>query len=187
MDEKDALKDIADIKTLMRGTTTRLNRNAGWFFIVWGLTWTVGFIITQFIGNDARFVWPVLNLLGIGLSIYIGRRFFGKRGQLAVPDLGRRIILVFVGTTIFGVLVATLFDISSAEDITLLIVLLSGLGYFIAGVMGPPKNLILGLALWCSGLLGKLILPSYLPLIAAIVGGATFLGLGISFLLRREL
>jgi len=187
MDEKDALKDIADIKALMRGTTTRLNRNAGWFFIVWGLTWTIGFIITQFIGNDARFVWPVLNILSIGLSVYLGRRFFGKRGEHRIPGLGRRVVLIFVGTTIFGVMVGVLFDISSAEGITLLVVLLSGLCYFMAGIVGPAKNLYLGLLLWAAALVGRLAFPSYLSLIVAIVGGATFLGLGISFLLRREL
>jgi hypothetical protein len=187
MNEKDALKDIADIKALMRGTATRINRNAGWFFIVWGIIWTIGFVTTQIIGNDVRFVWPILNLLGLGLSFYLLRRFFGKHGGQMIPGLGRRIFLIFAGTAIFGILVGILFGISSAEDITLLVVLLSGLCYFMAGIVGPAKNLYLGLLLWAAALVGRLAFPSYLPLIVAIVGGATFLGLGISFLLRREL
>ncbi|SLM17385.1 membrane hypothetical protein [uncultured spirochete] len=187
MDEKDALKDIADIKALMRGMTTHVNRNAGWFFIVWGIIWIIGFMTTQVIGNDARFVWLALNILGIGLSFYLLRRFFGKRGGQMIPGLGRRIFLIFAGTAIFGILVGVLFGISSAEDITLLVVLLSGLCYFMAGIVGPAKNLYLGLLLWAASLVGRLAFPSYLPLIVAIVGGATFLGLGISFLLRREL
>jgi hypothetical protein len=96
-------------------------------------------------------------------------------------------IFIFAGTAIFGILVGILFGISSAEDITLLVVLLSGLCYFMAGVVGSAKNLYLGLLLWASALIGRLAFPSYLPLIVAIVGGATFLGLGISFFLQREL
>lgn len=186
MDKNDALKEISDIAALMRSTATRVNRNAGWFFIVWGIIWVVGFIVTQFIGNDARFVWLGLNLLGIGLSIYIGRRFFSEHSEHVIPGLGRRIALVFIGTTIFGILVATLFSISSAEDITLLIILLSGLCYFTAGIMGSSKNLLLGLILWATALVGRLAFPAYLPILTAIVGGGSFLGVGMSFLLRRE-
>ena len=186
MDKNDALKEISDIAALMRGTTTKINKNVGWFFIVWGIIWGIGFIVTQIIGNDARFVWLGLNLLGIGLSIYIGRRFFSARSEHMMPGLGRRIVLVFIGTTIFGVMVAMLFGISSAEDITLLIILLSGLCYFIAGIMGSSKNLLLGLILWGAALIGRLAFPAYLPLIVAIVGGGSFLGVGLSFLSRHE-
>jgi hypothetical protein len=63
-----------DIKALMRSTATRINRNVGWFFIVWGVIWTAGFVTTQIIGNDVRFVWPILNLLGFVFSFYLLKR-----------------------------------------------------------------------------------------------------------------
>lgn len=186
METKDALKDIADIKALMRHATTTVNRNVGWFFVVWGIIWMVGFGVTQRIGDDARFVWPWLNLAGIAASVVLELRFFGKRSSHTVPGLGRRIVLVFLGSALFGTLLALLLDISSSQDITVLILLLTGLCYFFAGIIGPPKILMLGVILWGVAATGRLLLPAYLPLVVAIAGGGALLGVGISFLARRE-
>ncbi|MEN6370046.1 MAG: hypothetical protein ABFD77_10195 [Thermotogota bacterium] len=186
MNERDALKEIADIKAAVQGTATRVGRHAGWFFLAAAVIWTAGFVTTQWLGNDSRFVWIGLNVIGIGVCALLARRFFGKRGEQIVPAVGRRMGLWFVGATIFDVMLGLLLGLTAPEDITLLIALTAGLSFFVAGSVGSYKAQLLGVFLWCATLVGRLAVPSYLPLVVALSGGVAFLAVGISFLLRRE-
>lgn len=186
MNEQDALKQLSEIKALMRGTASRAGRNAGWFFILWGVIWAVGFTATQLLGDGSRFVWLGLNLFGIALTAYLVRLFFGGRTGQRVTGLGRRIALMFAGFTVFDLLLALLLGITSSRDITLLIILSAGTAYVIAGIVAAPKTVVLGILLWLAAVAGRLAAPEYLPLVTAVSGGGAFLAVGISFLVRKK-
>jgi hypothetical protein len=179
MTEQPSLNDLKEIKTLMGRAKYRIERNAGWFFILWGIIWAMGFAATQFYPDQSGVIWITLNAAGIIGSTVLGAFLFGKRSSHAVTGLGPRIAASGVGSAYFGFLLGFLLKLQTGREITILIVVLAALVYFYNGLFAGIWLSALGVLLAAAVFAADLFFPSAFYLAIGISCGSLVLGSGL--------
>ena len=80
MDYDEAAKSLKDIKATMGRSSTRLSREPGWFFVIAGAMWLIGYLVTQFAPAVAGPAWLVVTVLGCGAMTALGVFLRKKKG-----------------------------------------------------------------------------------------------------------
>jgi hypothetical protein len=179
MDSRDASNDLKIIREIMDRTRRMDAGEGGWFMILWGIIWLLGFSGTQFApGPAVGWIWLVLNTIGLGITLWLAIRF--SRNTVR-SSTGRVIFLWWASLLVFDGLVAWLFGFEPGPDVALLIVLTIGLGYVLFGLFAHWMISLVGALIAALAAGATVLMPNYLFLSIAIIGGGLLLGTGVWF------
>lgn len=180
MEPDRALDDLKAIRQIMESTRRATGGYGGWFGVLWGAVWFVGFLGTQFLPNETiAWLWPVLNVIGAAGSIWLGVRM-GRHGGVYSP-IWRPILIWWLALVVFDVLLVWLFHLYTGRDLTLLIVLTVALSYFQIGLFTHWAICGVGALIAALAVGVALLLPDYLYLAMAFLGGGLLAGSGLWF------
>ncbi|MBN1409624.1 MAG: hypothetical protein JW969_02195 [Spirochaetales bacterium] len=186
MSNENTLQNLKEIKSVMSRTSIKISRKSGWFFLIWGVIWLIGFGVTQFAADLSRYVWIGLNVIGIASNIILVRKFYGKTGPHALGGMGIKMALVSIGIVAFDVLLVILFQINAPDQIVVLIVLSTALCYFFVGIFTHWNGMLSGALLAATLVIAKLFFPDIMYLLIAVFGGGVFVLCGTLIMAQKE-
>lgn len=186
MDTERALDDIKLIRQVMQRTRQALGRESGWFSILWGCIWLIGFLGSQFLETEAYgWLWTVLNILGGALSAWLGIRM-GRRQGNRTSSVGWRILGWWGALAIFVLALVWLLELYSRRELTLVIVLAVALGYVQMGLFSELRYVVVGVIVAVLVIVASVLLPNYMFLVMAFLGGGLLIVNGIQTLRAEE-
>jgi hypothetical protein len=185
MDFEDAARDLKDIKATMERTGAQASRDPGWFFLIQGAVWLVGFLATQFAPSVAGPLWIFLNIAGVAAVSGASAVLYGKKGRQKHPGLASRIVAITIGILVFDALLIFSFGLTGPQDFTLLLVFSGAFCYFIVGLITRQAMSAMGVFIALSVFAAKMLFPTYIYLAIAVFGGGAFIGWGLVILLRK--
>ncbi len=182
MNEERALDDIRVIRRMMERTRQALGRESGWFGILWGVIWLVGFLGSYVLSPErSGWLWMVLDILGGVVSAWLGMRIgCSKNGTRSA--LGLRFLGAFGALILFVVTLVFLLNLSSLREVALVIVLTIALSYILSGLFSDGRLALVGVLIAVAAVGGWVLLFDYFFLIMAFLGGGLLIGSGIWFL-----
>lgn len=185
MDSNRASDDLKIIRQMMERTRRESGEHGGWHIMVlWGAVWFFGFLGTQFLPDEViAWLWPVLCILGAAVSVWLGVRV-GRRGGVH-SSVWRLILLWWSPLFVLDVLLIWLFRLYDGRDLTLLIVLTVAVGYFQVGIFSHWTISGIGTLIAALAVGTAVLLPEYLFLAMAFLGGGGLIGCGLWFI-RHE-
>jgi hypothetical protein len=185
MDSNRAVDDLKVIRNIMERTRRNMGGHSGWFMVLWGAIWFVGFLGNQFLSaREAGFLWMGLTCLGALGSGFIGVRL-NRRRRVSSP-IWRPLVFSFVALFAYVGLLAWLFDLHTPRDISLLIVLTISLSYVQLGLFTHRAIALIGALLAVLVVGASLLLPGYFFLLMAFLSGGLLVGSGLWFVRREE-
>jgi hypothetical protein len=185
MDYDEAAKSLKDIKATMGRSSTRMAREPGWFFVIAGAMWFVGYLVTQFAPAAAGPVWLVVTVLGCGAMAALGVFLRKKKGGARHPGLPSRITAIAIGIVAFAFLLALSFGLDLGRSLPALLMLSTAFAYFILGMTVQPVMGLMGVLLGLSVAASMLFWPAWLYLSIAVLGGGTFIASGLFIVFRK--
>ncbi len=179
MDPNQALDDLKTIRQIMDRTQKATGGHGGWFMIVAGVMWLIGFTGNQFLPEEyAGWLWAVANVGGMLTMLWIGTRLSRTSG--ISTSMWKPIFLFWIALGLFSVLLVWLFHVNDGNRIGLLLLLVVAMGYAQIGALfqhwliGTTGILIAALAIGAFFLF-----PAYFALGMAILGGGLLIGSGL--------
>ncbi|MCP4535718.1 MAG: hypothetical protein GY832_01060 [Chloroflexi bacterium] len=179
MDPNQALDDLKTIRQIMDRTQKAAGGDGGWFMVIAGVMWLVGFTGNQFLSDEyAGWLWAAANVVALLAMIWVGMRLARTSG-ISTP-MWQPILVFWIVLGVFSVLLGWLFHINDGNRIGLLILLVVAMGYSQIGALFHH---------WLIGTTGILIavltigafflVPAYFALVMAILGGGLLIGSGL--------
>ena len=178
MDSKEAQTALRQIEESQQAVQIVGRREVGWFFIIWGLVWLVGFLMShQGVPFPLWWLWFGLSGVGGGLSAVVGIRL-GQKVQYSQtgPVLGW-FYPTFLG---FGLLWIFLAEPMGWEKTAVFLITILTFAIVINGILLKQPLLI-----W-TGLLGTVIVVliyslilSQFGLLMGLIGGGGMLLTGL--------
>ena len=178
MDRNQALDDLRSIRRIMDHTRWTSGRYGGWFMIIAGAMWLVGFTASQFLPEDyVGWIWAVVSALGTLAMVWVGTHVARHSSVRAAPWWP--FFLFWWVLAVFDLLLVWIFEIDESAKIGLLILLTTALGYVQFGslyywLIGGVGVLIGGLAIAAF-----LLIPAFFYLAMAILGGGLLIATGL--------
>jgi hypothetical protein len=178
MDDRQARDDLKTIRQIMDRTRKESAGYGGWFMVIAGVTWLIGFTANQFLpAVYGGWTWLVLNAIMVGVMIWAALRW-RRRGNVRSALLGP-LVLYWLALGAFAVLIAWLFNVSDGARIGLLALLTVGLGYVLMGILFHWLIAVVGILLVVLTVGAFLLVPEYFPLAMAFLGGGLLIGSGL--------
>lgn len=179
MSDKQVLNDLKAIRQIMDRTRQSTSGESGWFSVLGGAMWLVGFLGNQFLPEDLPgWLWLVVNSIGLLLMAWLWVRLT-KQGHISSPVM-RSIMLSWLALFVFAGLFAWLFGLRTIQEILLVILIVTGLGCTQMGLL---------FFYWPLGIIGVVIaavsvgaffwIPGYFSLVASLLGGGLLIGNGL--------
>ena len=179
MDPHQALDDLKTIRQIMDRTQKVAGGHGGWFMILAGVNWLIGFTGSQFLSQEqAGRVWAVTNVGMMLAMVWVGLRL-GKHRGLSTP-LWKSIFSLIAALVVFAVLLAWLFGVNGSDQIGLLILLIIAMGYVQIGVIFQYRLIsTTGVLIALLTVGAHFLLPAYFSLAMATLGGGLLIGSGL--------
>lgn len=190
---RESLEQVRDTSAGMRRMAAHAGADV--LFIVWGVIWAVGFVLTQFIppALDYRNVtgvvvglsWTVLVAIGIGVSIYVGRTRTAVRTR-ADSRVGWLFWVVYLYVDIILLLMLPFLQIQGHEQsqmfwrhIGAVSAVVPMFCYVLMGLWLDLYMVWLGLFVTALTLFGVYLVQEWFFLWMAFAGGGTLIATGI--------
>ena len=184
MQMQDAIDDLKAIRQIMERARRASDGFGGWFMVLWGVIWFIGFTGTHVLVRLQRqeatiWLWAPLNTLGVLGSIYLSIRM-AQRARTKSSTLWAPLLLYWLALAAFdGVLIWQLRLYTNGLYVALLIVLTIALGYIQFGLFTHWSISVIGLFLGLVAVAMATWLPEYFNLGIAILGGGALIGGGL--------
>jgi len=184
MQPQDAMDDLKAIRQIMEQARRASDGFGGWFMVLWGVIWFLGFTGTHILLHLQReqainWLWTPLNTLGILGSVWLGIRM-AQRARTKSSTLWAPLLLYWLALAAFdGVLIWQLRLYTNGLYVALLIVLTIALGYIQFGLFTHWSISVIGLFLGLLAVVLATWLPAYFNLGIAVLGGGTLIGGGL--------
>jgi hypothetical protein len=180
MDRNEANESLEIVRQAMVQTQNAVARaGMGYMFIIWGIVWLVGFLGSHFLGDAQGYLWLVLDVFGIvGTAVVIL-----KSSRQVRTKHGKRIGILWLMIFMYGGLLFWITGPIEGNDYLLFITILVALAYVIMGLWFSPPLLYIGLCITALAIVGWQLIPAYLGIWLALVGGGGLIISGI-FVLR---
>ena len=179
MDPNQALDDLKTIRQIMDRTQKAAGGNGGWFMVIAGVMWIVGFTGNQFLSDEhAGWVWAVANVGGMLAMIWVGMRL-ARHSGMSTP-MWKPAFLFWIALGVFSGLLIWLFHVNGVNRVGLLILLVAAMGFVQIGALfqhwliGATGILIAVLSIGAF-----LLFPVYFALSMAILGGGLLIASGL--------
>jgi len=183
MQPNEAMNDLRAIRQIMERARRTSDGFGGWFMVLWGAIWFLGFVGTHILLHFQRdeainWLWTPLNTIGILGSIYLGIRM-ARRARTRSSTLWTPLLLYWLALAAFdGVLIWQFRLYTNGLHMALLIVLTIALGYVQFGLFTHWSISVVGLFLGLVAVAMATWLPEYFNLGIAILGGGALIGGG---------
>lgn len=178
MDRNQALDDLKTIRRIMDRTQQSLGGHGGWFMVIAGVMWLVGFTGNQFLPEEyAGWTWAVVNTGGMIAMAWAGihlKKYSGIRTPFWKP-----IFFYWLAMAVFAMLLAWLFNVKGSNQIGLLALFIAALGYVQIGLLFQSRLIgITGVLIAVLAIGALFLVPGYFALAMAILGGGLLIGSG---------
>jgi hypothetical protein len=178
MDEKQARDDLKTIRQIMDRTRKGSAGYGGWFMVIAGVSWLIGFTASQFLPDAyVGWMWMVLNISMVGTMIWTALRW-RQRGSVKSALWGP-LFLYWLALVAFDALIAWLFNMNDGARIGLLALLTVGLGYVLMGILFHWLIAVVGVLIAAFTVGAFLLVPEYFPLAMGFLGGGLLIGSGL--------
>ncbi len=179
MNEKQIADDLKVIRQVIDRTRKAASGESGWFSVVGGMIWLLGFLGQQFLPDHlAGWAWVVVNTVGLSIIAWLMIRL--ARQDSASPPMLRSIMLSWLTLGAFDVLFIWLFELENAYHLPLLILITVALGYVQMGLLSSYWPLVVVGVVIAAFVAGAFLLAqSYFFLIVALLGGGVLIGMGL--------
>jgi hypothetical protein len=179
MDNRQVMNDLRAIREIMDRTRESTSGESGWFSVVGGMMWLVGFLGNQFLPGDlSGWLWLVVNSIGLLLMAWLCVRLT-KEGHVSSPVM-RSIMLSWLALLVFAGLFLWLFEVHTVQSILLVILIVTGLGCTQMGLLFFYWLLcFIGVAIAAVSVAAYLLIPDYYSLVASLLGGGLLIGSGL--------
>lgn len=144
-------------------------------FIIWGLVWFVGYLMSYFLPSKQGWSWLILDTLGAIASFWVAQRNQRQHGR---RDDWR---LFAVGITLCAFIVLTFQILTphSSKQITSFIPLLFGTLYVLVGIWVGLRLVVAGIAIMGLTLVAYFWIDNYFNIWMAVVGGGALVATGL--------
>ena len=178
MDTGRAVDDLKAIRQIMERTRRATDAHGGWFMVLWGAIWFVGFPGSQFLPEQiSGWVWLGLDVVGMAGSVWLGARM-SRRGTAHSP-LWRPMAYWMVAVIVFDFLLIWLLGLDTPREGSMVFLLTIALSYFQFGIFSTWKVSAVGAGIGALTVLATVLLPDFFFLAMAILGGGLLAGSGI--------
>lgn len=182
MQPNDALNDLKAIRQIMERARKASDGFGGWFMVLWGAIWLIGFSGTHFLIQNHQealipWLWLPLNAGGFIASFYLGIQM-SRRTQVRSSLLWKSILFWWLALGGFDLLLIWLLPVRG-EQIPLLIILTFALGYFQFGLFIHWSISAVGVFISLTAAAAALLFPDWLNLAIAVLGGGALIGTGL--------
>jgi len=142
-----------------------------YYLMIWGFVWFWGYLAGQFLSDrTAGIVWLILSAAGVIMSIVVGA-VMQKRVRRPFHDA--RVGLFWLALVAYTALIIWLTGVNDPTRFGLLIAIFAMFGYVIMGLWLWAPLAWIGLAITLLGSISYVLIPGYLNLAMAIMGGGT--------------
>jgi len=182
MDRTEAHESLEIARQAMELTRQAVARaGSGYILIIWGIVWLVGFLGSQFLGDVQGYLWLVVDVFGIvGTAVVIL-----KSSRQVRSTHGKRIGIFWLMLFVYGVLISLIAGPIHDDRYLLFITILVSFGYVVMGLWFSPPLLYIGLGITALAMVGWQLIPTYLGVWLALVGGGGLIASGIYILRGR--
>ncbi len=183
MEHDNALNDLRVIRQVMEQTRRSIAiGGGGYFMIIWGVVWLVGFLGSQFLTGPAQgWLWLAADALGVIATLVVGYRL-GNRMRVRP---GWRLGVFWLALIVYGFLWGWLLQPPDGMRGALFIVTVAMFGYVVMGIWLSSRVIAwVGIGVTVLALAGYFLLPAYFAAWMALLGGGTLIGSGI-YISRR--
>ncbi len=184
MQPQDAMDDLKAIRQIMERVRRTSDGFGGWFMVLWGVIWFLGFTGTHILlylqREDAiNWLWTPLNALGVLGSVWLGIGM-ARRARTKSSSLWSNILFWWLALAAFdGVLIWQFRLYTNGLQMALLIVLTIALGYIQFGLFTHWSISVIGLFLGLLAVVLATWLPAYFNLGIAVLGSGALIGGGL--------
>jgi len=182
MDPNQAVDDLKAIRQIMGRTRSAIGNQGGWIMVVWGVIWLIGFPSNQLLPNLAGWIWLVLTIVGMALTIWLGTRM--GQGDVRI-SFWKPVVSWLLSLVIFDALLIWLFGITGTQDLLLLFLLTIALGYVQFGLFTHRIFGIVGVLMAVVTMGARLLTPDYFFSVVGALGGGVLAGSGL-WMARQE-
>jgi hypothetical protein len=179
MDEKQVINDLKAIRQIMDHTRQSLGRHGGWFMLIAGVMWLVGFTGNQFLPKEyAGWTWAVISAGGMFAMVWVGIRL-RKTSGIGMP-FGKPIFFYWLAMAVFAILLAWLFNVKDSDQIGLLALFVAALGYVQIGLLFQSRIIgVTGILIAVLTVGAVFLFPAYFALVMGVLGGGLLIGSGL--------
>jgi hypothetical protein len=179
MNDRQVMNDLRAIREIMDRTRQLTSGESGWFSVIGGMMWLVGFLGNQFLLQDVSgWLWLVVNGIGLLLMAWLWVRLT-RQGHISSPVM-RSIMLSWLALFVFVGLFAWLFGLRTTQEILLVILIATGLGCTQMGLLFFYWPLcIIGVVIATVAVSAFFWIPGYFSLVASLLGGGLLIGSGL--------
>ncbi len=179
----EAETSLAMIKQVQEQTRRAVARGGGpYFLIIWGFVWFWGYLGSQFLPDQtATIVWWILSGAGTILSVVVGGAV-EKRVRRPLHDA--RVGLFWLALIVYAALIIWIAGVSDPTRISLVVGIFAMFGYVVMGFWLWTPLAWIGLVVTLLGSISYVLIPGYLNLAMAIMGGGTLFFGGL-YMLRH--
>ena len=180
---EEAQEALAAIE-LTKAKTRKGYRYAGYYLIIWGAVWFIGFLVSQYLQSQPAIVgwtWGGLVLVGWVSSAVLGI----NQGRYVRSQMGPQIGFFFLALFAFAMLWFILLAPRNTEQGVMFFISVVMFGGVVAGILNRKLATVIG-SLFATALAiaGYYLLPGYFYLWEAIFGGLAMLVPGVAICLR---
>jgi len=181
MDRNQAADDLQEIRAIMKRTRVAMGRRGGWFMVIGGVMWLLGFLGNHFLEEYLRgYWWGLLNMIFTPLTIGLAIRM-GRTGEVRT-SIWKPITLFWMILMVYCVVMILVLNIQDEVGFGLFILLCVGLGYAQLGLFGDPKMVFVGVGIIILAVAAYFITPAHFYLAMAFLGGGLLIGSGLWYL-----
>lgn len=176
----EAEEALASIQKIMKKTRHSISSSGAYkFLILWGVTWLIGFLNSQFLPGDlAGNIWIGLDIIAGFISAFIGIRLNRGIRSSSPSTTGKRIGLFWLILFLYCFLFILIANPIDGKQLAMYIILVVTLGWIAMGLLLSFVSVWWGLALVALACLGYFFLPGIFFLLMAILGGGGMIVLG---------
>jgi len=185
MEPNDALEDLRVIRQVMEQTRRSIAvRGGGYFLIIWGVVWLLGFLNSQFLeGPLVGRIWLALDAVGVIATFTIGY-YLGTRARVRTQSAWRWWAF-WPALWAYGFFWLWLLRPADSMQAAFFLVTLNLFGFVTMGLWLMSGSLIrIGIGVTILASAGYFLIPAYFFLWMALLGGGTLIGSGV-YISRR--
>ena len=182
MDPNQAVDDLKAIRQIMGRTRSAIGRQGGWIMVLWGAIWFIGFSSSRLLPDLSGWIWLVLIIVGMALTIWLGTRI--GRGDVRV-SFWKPVFSWLLSLVVFDALLVWLFGVTGTHDLLLLFLLTIALGYVQFSLFTHWVFGVVGVLLAVITVGARVLAPDYFLLAIGVLGGSVLAGSGL-WIVRQE-
>ncbi len=181
--KNEAQDYLETIRTVQQKTRRAIaNGGAPFYLMIWGVVWLIGFLSNQYLSAQvAGQVWAVASAAGVIASFVKG---WMMSRSIRRPGLDARVGLFWLAWLVYGFLLVWLSGSSNVTAISLMITVFAMFVYIIMGLWLWRPLAWIGVFVTAVAVAAYLLLPNYVNLIMAWIGGGALFFSGLD--MRRH-